>query len=135
MPVPFFGKEFAFVQPDGTTLRVRGWGDQEQAVFETLDGFTVVRDPVTGFYQYATVSDDGEDFLPTGFQAEDVGNPTGDPRVHRWRVNPYNLGLTPGLRTSRRGKGTPLSISSGLLRGKTRWETRREVTRMQLALP
>jgi M6 family metalloprotease-like protein len=117
MSVPFFGKEFTFTQPDGTTLQVRGWGNQWQAVFETLDGFTVVKDPITNFYQYATISDNGEELLPTGFQAE--------------MVNPSNLGLTPRLRANRRGAGIPASMSSGLLPKKTRWETRREVTRMQ----
>lgn len=117
MSVPFFGKEFTFIQPNGTTLQVRGWGNQERAVFETLDGFTVVRDPATGFYQYAAVSDDGDDFLPTGFQAE--------------MVNPHDLGLIPKLRTNQIGAGISRSMSSGLPPRKTRWETRREVTRMQ----
>lgn len=118
MSIPFFGKEFTFTQPDGTTLRVRGWGDQFQAVFETLDGFTVVRDQATGFYQYAAISDNGEELLPSGFQAG--------------MVNPYNLGFTPQSRVNRIGVVTPASMSSGLLRRKTRWEIRREITRMQL---
>ncbi len=117
MSVPFFGKQLTFTQPDGTKIQVKGWGNQERAVFETLDGFTVVRDPVTGFYQYAAVSDDGDDLLPSGFQAE--------------MVNPRNLGLTPKLRPNRIGAGTPSAMSSGLPPRKTRWETRREVTRMQ----
>lgn len=117
MSVPFFGKPFTFTQPDGATLQVHGWGNQEHAVFETLEGFTVVRDSATGFYQYAAVSDDGDDLQPTGFQAE--------------KVNPRNLGLTPRLRTNPIGARTPPSMSSGLARRKTRWETRREVTRMQ----
>lgn len=117
MSMPFFGKEFTFNQPDGTKLQVRGWGNQERAVFETLDGFTVVRDPVTGFYQYATVSNNGDNLMATGFQAE--------------MVNPHNLGLTPKLRANRTGVEPPSSISSGLPPRKTRWQTRREVTRMQ----
>ena len=55
MSVPFFGKEFTFTQPDGSQLQVRGFGDQHQAVFETLDGFTVAKDPVSGFFHYAQV--------------------------------------------------------------------------------
>src|SRR6185437_2320011 len=100
MSAPFFGKEFTFTQPDGTRLQVRGWGNQKRAVFETLDGFTVVRDPTTGFYQYATVSDDGDGLLPTGFQAE--------------MVNPRNLSLPPRLRANRISAGTLTSMSSGL---------------------
>ena len=117
MSLPFYGREFAFTQPDGTTLQVRGWGNQKRAVFETLDGFTVVRDPVTGFYQYAAISNDGNDLLPTGFQAE--------------MVNPRNLGLTTRLRPNPISTGTPASMSSGLSLRMTRWETRREVARMQ----
>jgi len=49
MPTSFAGKRFSFTQPDGTVLQVRGWGNQYHAAFETLDGYTVVRDPVSGF--------------------------------------------------------------------------------------
>lgn len=66
MPFPFYGEEFTFTQPDGAQIKVRGWGNQNYAVFETLDGFTVVKDPISGFYQYTTISDDGQDFVPTG---------------------------------------------------------------------
>ena len=53
MSQPFFGEEFIFTQPDGTVLRVRGWGDQRHAAFTTLDGSLVVREPATGFYRAA----------------------------------------------------------------------------------
>ena len=45
MSMPFINKEFTFTQPDGSQLRVRGTGDQHHAIFETLDGYTVVEDP------------------------------------------------------------------------------------------
>lgn len=117
MSVPYFGREFIFTQPDGSKLEVKGWGNQEKAVFETREGFTVTRDPVTGYYQYAALSDDGTDLVPTGHQAE--------------KVNPRNLGLPTGLRTSRSGGPISEAMSSGLPAGKTRWETRREIARMQ----
>ena len=41
MATPFTGQVFTFTQPDGSTLQVRGWGDRNYAVFETLDGYTV----------------------------------------------------------------------------------------------
>jgi M6 family metalloprotease-like protein len=118
MSIPFCGKEMTLVQPDGTHLRVRGWGDQYQAVFETLNGFTVVRDPVTSFYQYATVSGSREELLPTGFQAG--------------IVNPDSLGIPPRLRANGAILATPNSMRSGLVRKKTRWETRREIGKMRL---
>ena len=86
MSIPYFGQEFTFPQPDGTYLKVKGFGNQEKAVFETLDGFTVTRDPVTGFYQYAALSSDGNDLVPTGYQAE--------------KVNPRNLGLSKSIRAN-----------------------------------
>jgi M6 family metalloprotease-like protein len=114
MPIPYVGREFTFPQPDGTQLRVRGWGNQDDAVFETLDGFTITLDPVTNFYQYATLSSDGTDLVPTGYQAE--------------RVNPYDLGLSKGLRTARVAQ--PMSDgSSSRLAAQTRWQTRRENSR------
>jgi M6 family metalloprotease-like protein len=64
MSMPFSGKPFNFTQPDGSTIRLRGWGDQHYAVFETEDGFTVTRNPHTGFYEVARLSPDGERLEP-----------------------------------------------------------------------
>ena len=66
MSVPFAGELFTFEEPDGSQVRLLGWGNQFEAVFETLDGYTVVNDPVTGFHHYARLSDDGTTLLPLG---------------------------------------------------------------------
>lgn len=66
MPVPFYGEEFTFTNPDGSEIRVRGWGNQFNAVFETLDGYTIVKDPESGFYHYATLSGDKTTLVPSG---------------------------------------------------------------------
>jgi M6 family metalloprotease-like protein len=66
MPVPFSGEEFTFYNPDGSEIRVRGWGDQFAAVFETLDGYTVVKDPESGFFHYAALSEDKASLVPSG---------------------------------------------------------------------
>jgi M6 family metalloprotease-like protein len=76
MPLPFDGQEFRFTNPDGTEFTVRGWGNQFQAVFETLDGYTVVEDPQSGYYHYAVLSEDGSELLPSGTR---VGE--GDPQT------------------------------------------------------
>ena len=39
-----FAKRIPFVQPDGTAIELWGQGDEFYAVFETLDGYTVVYD-------------------------------------------------------------------------------------------
>lgn len=44
MPAAFRNREFEFPQPDGSTIRLRGSGNQFEARFETLDGHPVVRD-------------------------------------------------------------------------------------------
>jgi M6 family metalloprotease-like protein len=62
MATPFIGKTFTFTQPDGSTLEVRG--DQHYAVFETLDGYTVTRNPATGFYEVAQLSSDSTTLEP-----------------------------------------------------------------------
>lgn len=69
MPVPYLGEEFTFYNPDGSTVPVRGWGNQYSAVFETLDGYTVVQDPASGFLEYAVLAPDKEALVPTGTKA------------------------------------------------------------------
>jgi M6 family metalloprotease-like protein len=64
MPAAFIGQVFTFAQPDGSTIQVRGWGDQHYAVFETLDGYTVVRNPVTGYWEIARLTSDGNALEP-----------------------------------------------------------------------
>jgi M6 family metalloprotease-like protein len=87
MAAPFVGKAFTFTQPDGTKIQVRGWGDQHYAVFETLDGYTVVKNPATGFYEVAEVSSDGTRLeSATGSTGNLDGTRTGVPRglrIHR----------------------------------------------------
>lgn len=112
MSTPFSGKEFTFIQPDGTALWVRGWGDQHHAVFETLNGYTVVEDPVTGFYVYADISSDGEELLSTGAR----------PRF----VKPQNLNLALGLRIKPEAAKAKAMESTGLPPGTSRWEARRK---------
>ena len=64
MSIALIGQTFHFTQPDGSTLAVRGWGDQHEAVFETLDGYTVTQNPDTGFYEIAQRSEDGHRLQP-----------------------------------------------------------------------
>lgn len=74
MPSPFIKKEFTFTNPDGSAIKVIGSGNQHYAVFETLDGYTVVKNPANGFYEYAERSSDGTRLLPSGVRAGDAKN-------------------------------------------------------------
>ena len=112
MSTPFLDEEFTFTNPDGNTVRVRGTGNQYYAVFETLDGYTVLKDPDTGYYNYARLSDDKNRLVPAG------------PRVGD--VDPQSLGLQRRIRV-RRENARQQALSSPLLQGQNRrWQTRRE---------
>ncbi len=72
-----------FTQPDGTGLELRGSGDEFYAVFETLDGYTVLFDRELKAYCYARPGSNGG-LVSSGVQ------------VHRG--NPAALGLASHLR-------------------------------------
>jgi M6 family metalloprotease-like protein len=105
MATPFSGKTFTFTQPDGTKIQVRGWGDQHYAVFETLDGYTVVKNPSTGFFEIAQLSNNGTTLEPAA-----------GPQGH---LDGARAAVRPGLRINRetaRARG---------LEGALRWGGRR----------
>ncbi len=112
MSSPFYGEQFTFSQPDGTEIEVRGWGDQHHAVFETLDGYTIVKDPTTDFYQYANVTADGEELQPSGVVAGTMA--------------PAALGLAQGMRINRDAAKATALMSTGLPPARSRWEVRRD---------
>ncbi len=64
--VPYRGDTFTYYQPDGATFQIRLYGDEFYAVAETLDGYTIVRDPDTGMFCYARLSNDGNSLVSTG---------------------------------------------------------------------
>lgn len=111
MPFPFYQKEFKFAQPDGTEIRLRGWGNQHHAVFETLDGFTVVMDPVTNYFQYAKLSADESFLEPTGIR---VG-----------LVDPEVLGIEKHIRVSKDAAKVQAKAAFYKMSATTRWEERR----------
>ena len=113
MSMPFFNKEFTFINPDGTTVTVRGWGDQHHARFETPEGFTVIKDPETGFFHYAKPTDDGFDLQSSETR---VGT-----------VDPESLLLAKHLRTHPERIRAKVNSARNELGGKPRWQIRREL--------
>ncbi|UCG52714.1 MAG: M6 family metalloprotease domain-containing protein [Candidatus Latescibacterota bacterium] len=81
---PVWGEIFTFEQPDGKKVDVRIWGDEFYRVVESLDGYTLTRDPNTGEICYARLSSDGNSLVSTGVR---VDSTTGDA-----------LGLEPHIR-------------------------------------
>ena len=78
-----FERQIEFTQPDGTRIWLLGRGDEFSAVFETLDGYTVVFDQASRAYCYARRADDGQ-LVSTGVLAH--------------RGDPAALGLSKGVR-------------------------------------
>ncbi len=68
---PVSGEQFSLRQPDGATVDVRIWGDEYYRVVESLDGYTLVKDPATGVVCYAKLSEDGHALASTGIRAGD----------------------------------------------------------------
>jgi M6 family metalloprotease-like protein len=118
MSYPFYGEEFTFIQPDGSELKVRGWGDQHYAVFETVDGYTVVKNPATGFYEYADVTPDADDYRPSGIAAG--------------AADPGRVGLTRRMRISRLSARAKAMDAYQLMGVKRRCEERRERQKARL---
>ena len=84
MAIHLNGRKFTFTQPDGSQIQLRGWGNQHYAVFETLDGYTVTKNPATGYYEVARLSADGNTLQP----AAGAGS----------RLDGASAGVTRGLR-------------------------------------
>jgi M6 family metalloprotease-like protein len=117
MTMPFHGRTFAFTQPDGSKIQLRGWGDQHYAVFETLDGYTVTQNPTTGYYEVARLSADGSTLQP----AAGV----------RGRLDGAGAGLPRGVRVSHESALAAARASAQLTSGR-RCEQRRQERRQQL---
>ncbi|MEY2475087.1 MAG: hypothetical protein QOG87_402 [Actinomycetota bacterium] len=109
MPERYEGQEFTFFDPDGSEIPVRGWGNQFAAVFETLDGYTVVQDPDSRFFHYADLSPDGAELVPSGNRAADA-----DPAV---------LGLARHIRVNRESFRTE-AMEAFDAAATTRWRQR-----------
>lgn len=115
MPYPFYGEQFEFTQPDGSRIALLGWGNQNYSVFETLEGYTVIKDPLTGFYQYAKLSEDKNYLITTG---ADVG-----------KTDPKKLRIEKHLRGARDGAMRISRVAYEPMGSKSRWEMRRERTK------
>ncbi len=67
---PVFGEIWQLRQPDGSLVDVKIWGDEYYQVVESLDGYTLVRDPASQVICYARLSGDGDTLESTGVQLD-----------------------------------------------------------------
>ncbi|MFA7174825.1 MAG: M6 family metalloprotease domain-containing protein [Kiritimatiellia bacterium] len=80
-----FAKIVEFTQPNGELVQLWGEGDEFYAVFETLDGYTVLFDDATLAYVYADLNADGSALVSTGVLVGQ-NRPAGLPQ--HLRINP-----------------------------------------------
>ncbi len=85
--VPVWGELFELEQPDGSRVEVLIWGDEFYRVVESLDGYTLVRDPASGAICYARLSADGNELESTGVRlgSADANTLGIEPHI---RINP-----------------------------------------------
>jgi M6 family metalloprotease-like protein len=63
---PHNGEVFSLIQPDGTYVDCKVFGDEFYQDVETPDGFTLIRDPSTGWICYAKLASDGASYVSSG---------------------------------------------------------------------
>ncbi|KNH17859.1 metalloprotease [Arthrobacter sp. ZBG10] len=111
MPSPFVGEVFTFGNPDGSEVTLRGWGNQFEAVFETLDGYTVVQ-AADGYFEYATPEGGGESLVAGGSR---VGT-----------VDPETLAIPKHLRVTRVASRIRAGQARSAMGPVPRWMQRRQ---------
>ena len=92
LAVPACPIPITLTQPDGTSFRATLWGDEWLNGAETMDGYAVVQDQVTGYWEYARRSVKG-DLMPSGLR----------PGPHDPAIEGIERGLRPSLGMGARG--------------------------------
>jgi M6 family metalloprotease-like protein len=83
---PSWGDIFKLKQPNGNIVEVRIWGDEFYRVVESLDGYTLVRDPDTDIICYARLSADGNTLMSTGVDVHSASGESAGVQPHL-RIN------------------------------------------------
>ena len=68
--VAVWGQELEARQSDGTILKILVWGDEYYRTLESLDGYTLINDPLSGDLCYARLGTSGDRLESTGIRAE-----------------------------------------------------------------
>jgi M6 family metalloprotease-like protein len=84
---PYFNTPYTFMQPDGSSVTVILNGDEFYMQAETPDGYTVIRDPQTGWICYAELSGDGSELISTGVPIENGLKIAGQSNVKEKKIS------------------------------------------------
>lgn len=80
---PCSGELFELKQPDESYVSVKVFGDEFYQRLESLEGYTLIRDPETNWICYADLNEDGTDLISTGivYKSTSVSDKTKSPKV------------------------------------------------------
>jgi hypothetical protein len=87
-PIPI-----TLTQPDGASFEAALWGDEWSSGVETAEGYTVLQDPITGYWEYARRAASGNLEL-TGLR----------PGLHDLAGEGIEVGLRPYRDTAAQGR-------------------------------
>jgi len=82
---PMWGDRMTFEQPDGSMVPALAWGDEYYLRVESIDSFTLIRDPATDWICYANLSADSSAYVSTGIHY------TGTPRPSAFAGRGFEL--------------------------------------------
>ena len=103
LAAPIWGEILELKQVDGTAVQVRIWGDEFYQVVESLDGYTLIRDSITGIICYASLSPDGNDLVSTGITLSETA--------------PVGLGLDKHIRINEASRKAKIAAARARLLG------------------
>lgn len=89
---PHLGNVVKLLQPDGTKISARAYGDEFYQRIESMEGYTLIKDPETGWISYAELSSDKSAFVSTGVVYQNSFPSLGSPGI---QLAP--LGVDPGI--------------------------------------
>lgn len=94
--VPYLGLRQWFRQPNGSKVELVLFGDEFYMRAETAGGYTVIREPKTGWICYAGLSDDGRQLVSTGLRVD--AQPPAESTLRQYGLRQH-LDISDGART------------------------------------
>jgi M6 family metalloprotease-like protein len=85
--VPYLGLRQWFRQPDGKQVELLLFGDEFYMRAETVDGFTVTREPESKWICYARLSIDGRQLVSTGIRVTEI--PLSESQIRRFDLKSH----------------------------------------------
>jgi M6 family metalloprotease-like protein len=92
-PVNYFGEKIWLKQPDGTKVEVCVFGNEFYQDVETPDGYTLIRDEVSGEICYALVSSDQMEYASSGIKYQGGETPASVKKIvnQHARISPQSI--------------------------------------------